>query len=377
MQEVFLEAKRLAEAGQPFALCTVVDTLGSTPQKPGAMLLVRADGAGVGTLGGGCIEADVWAAATSVLSNGGGPSVSDFVLNDDLAAESGMVCGGAMTVLVDPVRQPAPLLQPVREVLHAYAGGRGVAVATIIGPDGAEGLGARMYIREDGSTLGSLGHAELSKAAVKRARDLLVHGGTDMVETPDARVFLQGFVSPPHLVLCGAGHIAHATAPLAKALGFLITVIDDRPLFANRERFPMADTILVEPVDKGLRQVRVTPNTFIVIATRGHKLDDVATLEAARSPAGYVGLVGSVRKSLLIFEELLAEGVPYERVAQVHAPVGLDIGARTPEEIALSIMAEITQVRLGGAGGQMKMADKHLKLAAEKARTRTSAGIPK
>ena len=130
MEEVFREAVRLAGEGRPFALCTVVGTIGSTPQKPGAMLLVREDGTGVGTLGGGCVEADVWAEAKQLLGSGGRPSVGDFVLNDDLAAETGMVCGGTMSILVDPVRLSKGLMGLAREVLDAYAGGRGVAHET-------------------------------------------------------------------------------------------------------------------------------------------------------------------------------------------------------------------------------------------------------
>ncbi|MBI4329283.1 MAG: XdhC family protein [Chloroflexi bacterium] len=366
MEEVFREALRLAEEDQPLVLCTVVRTRGSTPQKPGAMLLVREDGTGVGTLGGGCVEADVWAEARSALASGSGPGVGEFTLNDELAAESGMVCGGTMEIFVQPFpRSRDALVGPLREVLSAYEGGRGVAVAI---PLSGARAGSLLLLREDGSRDGDLGAPALEERVARAARGLLVHGGTSVLPAEEGpELLVQAFVSPPHLVIGGAGHIGKALAAFAKSLGYRVTVIDDRAQFANRERFPTADAILVEEIPSGLHSLSVTPNTFIVVATRGHKLDDRALLEAVRSPAGYVGLVGSVRKTLLIYEELLAEGVPVERLRQVHAPVGLDIGARTPDEIALSILAEMTMVRLGGAGSPMKMAEKHFQKATEKA----------
>jgi len=171
------------------------------------------------------------------------------------------------------------------------------------------------------------------------------------------------------MVLVGAGHISRALAPLAHSVGFSVTVIDDRPSFANPERFPMAERIVVDDFEPALRQVPLTPSTAVVIATRGHKHDDEALRAAALSPAGYVGLVGSRRKVLLIYEDLLAHGVPFERLQAIHAPVGLDIGARTPEEIAVSIIAEVLMVRSGASGRPLRVDERLL----EKARTRAAA----
>ena len=371
MRDIFSEAQRLHHSRQPFVLCTLVRTHGSTPQKPGAKLLVRPDGTIVGTLGGGCVEAEVWQEAKQVLEQGGQPAVREFVLSDELAAASGMVCGGTMDILIDPVLGERPLLEHAGEVIAALEGGRGVAIASRVagGP-----LGASLLIREDGTRAGSLGREALDALAARHARELMAYGRCALVRADSGEeLFVESFTSPPQLVVAGAGHIARSLAPLAKGLGFRVVIADDRPEYANSERFPQADEIHVAHLVEAIKQMHITPNTAIVVATRGHKLDDVALLEAARSPAGFVGLVGSKRKTLLIYEHLLAGGVPLSRMKQIHAPVGLDIGARTPDEIALSIMAEVEMVRLGGGGGSLKLDGRLLQKALEKSVQRAEA----
>ena len=371
MYDVFRETVRVLEQDQSCVLATVVRTKGSTPQKPGAKLLVRADGSGVGTLGGGCVEGDIWFAAKMLLREGGGAELKDYFLNEELAARDGLVCGGTMYFLLDPVREPQSFLPYAQEIVSAYEGGVPVALATLMKPPpGSDApVGARLFVWEDGSSQGTLGDRALDAAAVKKGRDLMAYGKCDYVSTPDgAELFVEAYTTPPTLVLMGGGHISRALAPLAKPLGFRIYVIDDRPEFANRERFPMAEATMVVPsYEEGLDQIPINTNTFVVIATRGHKYDDAATEAAARSRAGYVGLLGSKRKNLLIFRELHRKGIPEERIGSIHAPVGLDIGGRTPEEIAMSIMAEILMCRLGGDGRPLKMEERLFAKAKEKA----------
>jgi xanthine dehydrogenase accessory factor len=370
MEEIFHEAGRLLGENEPFVLATVVRTKGSTPQKPGAKLLVRPDGSIVGTLGGGCVEADVWQESKRILQGRGDTVVRSFTLTDELAAESGLVCGGTMEILIDPVRTDPLLGEISRAIEAATQGGPAVGVATLLrAPAGAEGAGRKLLVREDGGRLGSLGSSELDDLAAERVLPQLWQPVAQSIRaTADAEILIETFSAPPSLVIAGAGHIAKALAPLAHNLGFRVTVIDDRSQFANAERFPEADRILVDDHVLGIAQAGITPNSYIVIATRGHKEDDAATGASVRTPARYVGLVGSKRKSLLIFETLLAEGVPVERLRQVRAPVGLDIGARTPEEIALSIMAEIVMIRYGASGGPMRMEERLLEKAVEESR---------
>ena len=359
MREVFHEAAAELDEGRPVVVATVVRTKGSTPQKPGAKLLVRDDGSGVGTLGGGCVEGDIWFAAQELMRRGGSAQYRDYELNEDLAAEDGLVCGGTMYFLIDPVYEAGSYLDYAREIDAAYAGGPAVALATVTAAgDGAGTLGARLFIREDGSTEGTLGSTEMDREAIKRARDLMVHGKNEFVTMRDGpEFFVEAYTTPPQMVLCGGGHVSKAIAPLAATLGFRVFVTDDREEFANSDRFPEADIIVAEKPESALPQLPINPNTFIIIATRGHRYDNVALEAAALTPAKYVGLLGSKRKTILIYEDLIRTGLPIERIREIRSPVGLDVRGRTPEEIAVSIMAEVLMFRLGGTGQPMKIED--------------------
>jgi len=359
MREVFHEAAAELDEGRPVVVATVVRTKGSTPQKPGAKLLVRDDGSGVGTLGGGCVEGDIWFAAQELMRRGGSAKYRDYELNEDLAAEDGLVCGGTMYFLIDPVYEAGSYLDYAREIDAAYAGGPAVALATVTAAgDGAGTLGARLFIREDGSTEGTLGSSEMDREAIKRARELMVHGKNEFVTMKDGpEFFVEAYTTPPQMVLCGGGHVSKAIAPLAATLGFRVFVTDDREEFANSDRFPEADIIVAEKPGSALPQLPINPNTFIIIATRGHRYDNVALEAAALTPAKYVGLLGSKRKTILIYEDLIRSGLPIERIREIRSPVGLDVRGRTPEEIAVSIMAEVLMFRLGGTGQPMKIED--------------------
>lgn len=358
MQVVFSEAVRQLERDAPLVVATVVGTKGSTPQKPGSKLLVRSDGSGVGTLGGGCVEGDIWFAATELLSAGGGAEYREYQLNEELAAEDGLICGGTMFFLIDPVYEADEYLGFAREIDAAYAGGPPVALATLVrGADGGAGnAGAKLFARGDGSVVGSLGSAELDAAAVEEAFGLMAHGRNKYVVAADgSEYFVEAYTTPPQLVLCGGGHVSKSIAPLAKTVGFRVFVTDDREEFANAERFPEADIIVAKKPEDALAELPINPNTFIVVATRGHRYDNVALAAAARTAAGYVGLLGSKRKIIMIYEDLLRMGISPERVRELRAPIGLDIGARTPEEIAVSVVSEVLMFRLGGSGAPLKL----------------------
>ncbi|MBF8266725.1 MAG: hypothetical protein HW388_233 [Dehalococcoidia bacterium] len=368
MEIVLREAQNLLGKGEPFAIATVVDTKGSTPQKPGAKLLVRQDGSGVGTLGGGCVEGDIWFAAKMLLKEGGKPTVRDYLLNEEIAAREGLVCGGTMYFLIDPVVEPEPLLPSVRGIVGAYDGGPSVGLATLLKPAKNKGrVGDKLFIGGDGVATGTLGDPLRDQEAASALQGLMDRGRIKYLSTRDgSKVFLEGYTTPPTVVLAGGGHISKALAPLAKALGLRLMVIDDRPEFANKERFPEADEVIVADYAQGLQQLDLRPNSAVVVATRGHREDDLALEAAARSSAGYVGLVGSKRKVILIYEELLKHGIPPERLRAIHAPIGLNIGATTPEEIALSIMAEIVAFREGLSGGPMTLEERYFRKVVSK-----------
>ena len=366
MKEVIRGAVETLREGHPCVLATVVRTKGSTPQKAGAMLLVRDDGSGLGTLGGGCVEGDIWFAAKEMLRQGGGPEFKDYYLNEDIAARDGLVCGGTMYFYLEPLRQLDDFLPLGDEILEAYDGGEPVSLATVVNsPRHPERIGAKLLLRADGTVSGTLGATELDEPALETAVRIADIGNTESISTEDGtEIFVEGFTTPPTLVMVGGGHVGKATADLANLLGYRVYVVDDRPEFANDARFPYAEQVVVTPYGQWSDHLTINVNSFLVVATRGHRFDDMALESALKTRARYIGLLGSRRKTLMIYRRLMEQGISKERIREVYAPVGLNIGALTPEELAVSIMAEVIMVRRGGDGGQMQMGDWYIDRAA-------------
>ena len=226
-------------------------------------------------------------------------------------------------------------------------------------------MGAKLLLRLDGSVLGTLGDTELDEKAIEVARKVAEVGNTESFTTDTgAEIFVEGFTTPPTLVMVGGGHVGKATADLAQSLGYRVYVVDDRPEFCNRERFPDAEQLVVAPYGSWADQVSLNVNSFVVVATRGHRFDDMALESALGTKARYIGLLGSRRKTIMIYRRLIEQGTPVDRLREVHAPIGLDIGGLTPEELAVSIMSEIIMVRRGGKGGPMGMDEWFIERAA-------------
>ena len=367
MREVIQGAIDDLKDGQPCVLATVVRTKGSTPQKAGAMLLVRQDGTGVGTLGGGCVEGDIWFAAKEILRLNGGAEFKDYYLNEDIAARDGLVCGGTMYFYLEPLRDQKDFITVGNEILEAYDGGQPVSLATVVNAvDGGPALGSKLLLRSDGTVSGSFGNAEFDAQVIEVSRKVADIGANESFNLSDGtEVFVDGFTTPPTLVMVGGGHVGKATADLAYSLGYRVYLVDDRPEFCNEERFPYAEERVIETYDKWTDHLDLNVNSFVVVATRGHRFDDMALESALKTRARYIGVLGSRRKTIMIYRRLLQQGVPLERIKEVYAPIGLNIGAVEPEELAVSIMAEIIMVRRGGEGGQMQMGDWYIDRAAE------------
>ncbi len=367
MREVIQGAIDDLKEGQPCVLATVVRTQGSTPQKAGAMLLVRQDGSGLGTLGGGCVEGDIWFAAKEILRLNGGPEFKDYYLNEDIAARDGLVCGGTMYFYLQPLREPEDFTAIGSEIVEAYDGGLPVGVATVVNAkEGGPALGSKLLLRSDGTVTGSLGTTELDTQAIEIAQKVAEVGSNESFSVADGtEVFVEGFTTPPTLVMVGGGHVGKATADLAHSLGYRVYLVDDRPEFCNEERFPYAEERIVATYDKWTDHLDLNVNSFVVVATRGHRYDDMALESALKTRARYIGVLGSRRKTSMIYRRLLQQGVPLERIKEVHSPIGLNIGALEPEELAVSIMSEIIMVRRGGDGGQMQMGDWYIDRAAD------------
>ena len=367
MKEVIKEAVDLLKDAQPCVLATVVRTKGSTPQKSGAMLLVKEDGTGVGTLGGGCVEGDIWFAAREMLRNNAGPEFKEYFLNEDIAARDGLVCGGTMYFYLEPMTNNNDFQDIGQKVLEAYDGGEPVALATVVSDESDSGLlGAKLLLSVDGTVNGSLGSVALDKKATEIAMRIADLGAIESFVTDDGlEIFIEGFTTPPTLIMVGGGHVGKATADLADSLGYTVQIVDDRNEFSNSERFPYANETIVTSYDDWAKHININVNTFVVVATRGHRYDDMALESALQTPARYIGLLGSRRKTLMIYQRLLAQGISVDRLKEVKSPIGLDIGALTPEELAVSIMSEIIMERRGGKGSPLQMGEWYLNRASD------------
>ena len=360
MRELYARMAELGREGRPFAVATVVRTVGSTPQVVGAKMLIDDLGRTYGTLGGGCVEGDAFAEAKRILTEGGS-SLREYELTEELAWDTGLVCGGTMWINIESGATALTIgdrdLLP--EVLAASSTGTPIALATLLRKNGHDVVPAgRLYTEQDGSSGGTLGDPALDERARDLASEALRAGTARTTALDDAtELLVEPIVAKPHLVVAGAGHVGLALAKLAHSLDYDVTVIDDRPEFASRERFPDGVEVVRADMVEALASLPIGWNAFIVVATRGHKLDSQCLRAAIGRPARYIGLLGSKRKTILIERMLRDEGVPEERIRSVHAPVGLDLGGRTPAEIALSVLAELSMERYGGSGRPLRLDD--------------------
>jgi xanthine dehydrogenase accessory factor len=320
VRDVLETLERWAQAGTRVATATVVATERSAPREPGAVLAVDADGNVVGSVTGGCVEPAVYGEAREVLA-GEGPRLKTYGIADEEAFEVGLPCGGTVHIFVDALDPAlvAPLAEAVREE-------RPIALETRIS---GEGIGAKRLV----------GPEDEGPAA-----DLLARAETGIVETPEGQLFVSSFTPRPNMYVFGAVDHAAALASIGRLLGYRVTVCDARARFVTPERFPDVDELVVEWPDRFLESAPVDERTAICILTHDHKFDVPALKVALETPAGYVGAMGSRRTNADRAERLRAEGVSEEQMARIHAPIGLRIGSRSPQEVAVAIAAEIVQV---------------------------------
>lgn len=339
----FLERELLnsLHGGTPTAYTLLVETRGSTPQKPGASMLVFADGSQLGTLGGGCVEAEVKTRALCLLDQRRRELLS-FSLNDNYGWDDGLICGGKMVLLVDPVH-PNEDFEYYKTVGECTAQGRACTEAVLLTETAIEGgrPGDRYLFGAQGECLASRASVAPSASVSANLRDVSEH----------VHPYVQGGISylprlrRARLLIVGAGHIGQKVAELANDSGFDVWVLDDREEFCNSSRFPTAKRLIVGPIDTSLSGLEIDDQTYCLIVTRGHHHDEEALYHLAETSARYVGMIGSRRKIKLIFSDLLAEGISRQALERVHAPLGLDIGSQTVPEIAISIVAELIAKR--------------------------------
>jgi xanthine dehydrogenase accessory factor len=370
MRDVVRQLIQALEQGRDLIVCQVVETRGSTPQKAGALMVVDPWGGQLGTLGGGCVENEVKQKAIRQIG-GTDPALHSFLLDHDYAWADGLICGGKMVILTQPVRGSEPLAY-FRAMDQAIEESEGLTEAIVLDPQQAGGsrLGSRFLF--DGQ--GRLRQSWPAGLAPEHLASLVL----PLDERPRPRVDggIALLPSSPRirLVIVGAGHVGQAVANLAAQVDFDVWVVDDRSQYANAERFPLAQCILVGPIEEVLTSLQVTPRTYALIVTRGHGHDQEALYHLASTPASYIGLIGSRRKIRLIFEGLRDLGVREADLHRVAAPVGLEIGSQSVTEIAISIVAELIARRnLGLQGVAPRLHGEFLRSATTG--SRSSAGV--
>lgn len=342
-------------AGEWVALAKVIATRGPVPRSTGTCMAIRRTGGHLGTVGGGCGEAEVIRAGLGALDTGG-PVRVEVDLTEAVTGESEAACGGTMDVLIVPC---GPRFLPVLEaVVEAATRRTRLAMLTCLDP--AAALGAMVVVAG-----GRLAWAGLEEGVARRlAEALTAPDGESGDETRRRTVNLdgetwtalvEGIQPRPALLICGGGHIALPLSQMGKMLDLGVVVIDDRPSYASVARFPWADQVVCAPFAQALRDYPVDGDTYAVIVTRGHSHDYECLRHLLGRGAGYLGMIGSRRRVAGVLRLLRDDGFSAEVIANLHSPIGLDIGAQTPAEIAISILAEIVQARRGGTGRSLKL----------------------
>lgn len=335
---------------EPFALATVVRTWHSAPRQPGAAMAVDSGGSVVGSVSGGCVESDLYLRAQEVLRSGQ-PEIVHYGVTDDQALGVGLTCGGELEVLINRVDPADGIIASLADKVWRR---EPVALATIVqGP----GQGTHLVLPREKCHTGS-GDPRLDRAIDEAARGLLEQGRSQQVKLgrhgerrkEEVSIFLETYLPPPRMIIFGAIDFAASLARLGSYLGFLVTVCDARPVFATAARFPEADEVVTAWPHLYLPTQELNQRSAICILTHDPKFDIPVIIEAMRTEAGYIGVMGSRRTDQARRADLIELGVTDDDLARLSSPIGLDLGARTPEETAVSIGAEIIARRWGGTG---------------------------
>jgi xanthine dehydrogenase accessory factor len=330
-------------AGEKVAVATVVRVVGSAPRPVGARMVVSSRGRMAGSVSGGCVETTVYEEMMDVLE-GGPPRKLHFGITDDMIWDVGLACGGAIDVYVQPL-DPA-LVDAFSDRVEQ---GKPVVLATVVAGVAA---GDTALITPEGVVLG-LDEAGIATVAqgmlAARVEESAIH---EVV--PAGEVFIEPFFPPPVLIIVGGVHIAIPLVRFGKELGFFVVVVDPRAKFANRDRFPEADEILLEWPDEALAHLDVDDATYLVLLTHDPKIDEPTLASALKTEAAYIGAIGSRKTHAARFERMANWGITAEQLHRVYAPIGLDLGGRTPEETALSIIAEVVAAKNGRSGASLR-----------------------
>ena len=328
--DIYEAVEDYLSSGKGGCLATIVKKIGAAPREEGAKMFIGDDGRFFGTVGGGCVEAEVWQEAKR-SAKAQTANILHYRMDGRLVEDEGMICGGNVDIFLEPIHERyRDLYAEARSI--EKRGRNGLLVTRF-----SEGSLSKSLLLEDGSVMGDGVEDELIasfRTYTEQARPVIEDG-----------TVIEPIVSYPFLYLFGAGHVSQHVSKIAAMVDFNTVVIDDRPDFANKERFPEAQEVIVDDFRKVFKRLTFYGNEYVAIVTRGHKHDAIVLEEVMKRPTRYVGMIGSRRKNKLIIDHLKAKGFEEAALAAVHAPIGLGIRAETPQEIAVSIVAELIAVR--------------------------------
>lgn len=338
MRDILPDLDRWRAEKKSIALATVIQTWGSSPRREGAKMAITPEGNITGSVSGGCVEGAVFEAGVDVLKSNR-PQLLHFGVADETAWEAGLACGGSIDIFVKPLE-----LEVFPSLRSTLVDEKSAVLVTVVkGSD--EVLGREMLVREDGSITGGISD-QFNEQVVKLAGETLTQGEAQRAMlNEDVEVFMEVIAPPPTLIAVGGVHITIALVALAKTLGYRTIVVDPRSAFGNESRFPHVDQLIQLWPEDAFQQVPITRSTAIAMLTHDPKLDDPALKIALPSSAFYVGALGSKTTQAKRRQRLLEDGLTEKQLDRLHGPIGIKIGAGTPEEIAISIMAEIVAVR--------------------------------
>ncbi|MGA7878271.1 MAG: XdhC family aldehyde oxidoreductase maturation factor, partial [Desulfoferrobacter sp.] len=338
----FKEVFNLLEKGEDFALATILSRSGSAPRVAGTRMIVRSDGSIIGTIGGGIFEAQTQQLAGEVLKERK-PRVEEFTLRNEDAGRLGMICGGQVEVLVQPLESSNDFFKELyRELVGALNSQDKAWLITQVPKTAEQDIGLiQCLVKADRSVI--------PEAICGDALDLVSRAAPNQssaIEVGDRCFLIEPLCRAGEVYIFGAGHISQQLAPLTELVGFGTTDLDDRIDFCNKARFPTADRLIVlDSWQQPMAELEIAEESYLVIVTRGHAYDKTVLAHALKTPARYIGMIGSRKKRDAIYKALMSEGFKQQDLERVHSPIGLAIGAETPQEIAVSIVSELIQER--------------------------------
>ncbi|MFC1863278.1 XdhC family aldehyde oxidoreductase maturation factor [Thermodesulfobacteriota bacterium] len=356
MKNIYSRILEIIEDGQVSVLATIIRHSGSTPRETGTNFLILENGSSIGTIGGGLLEAEVLEAAKDVFDSLR-PKLVKYVLKGEDVSKTDMLCGGEADVFLEPISpQNSDYISVLKKVFEIQNEGGSGILATLIDMGKTDiNEKVKIFIDVDGKQTGSLGsHIDVlirseSQMILQEKQPKLItfkNSGRKKLE-----IFVEPLTPENILYVFGGGHVSRELVPFAAKVGFKVVVIDDREEFANWGDFPDAFDVNLYPFDNVIDRLPINDSSFIVIVTRGHSHDKTVLSQSLKTEAKYIGMIGSRRKVAIIYEQLIVEGFTKDDLARVYSPIGLDIGGKTPEEIAISIVAELIQVRAGRGKG--------------------------